>query len=256
MSMSFVVVIPAYNHGQTVAAVVRDARCLGFPIIVVDDGSDDGYDWPALKTPGVHILHHRYNRGKGAALVTGFRAAATAGARWAITLDADGQHHPGDAVALMKAIAKPDRPIVVGCRQGMLDAGAPWTSRFGRGFSNFWIRLSGGPSTHDTQSGFRIYPLPETLALPVRAGRYQYELEVLVKAARQGVRVIEAPIGVTYQPPQRRISHFRPFVDFLRNTGTFSRLIFQRMIHSGLAVVRRRCGATNKRGTPGLPKQD
>jgi glycosyltransferase involved in cell wall biosynthesis len=229
MNTSFAVIIPLYNHGQTLPAVVADALRLGFPVIVVDDGSTDNGHLGIQGAGGVQLIRHQTNRGKGAALVSGFRAAHAGGAQWAITLDADGQHHPEDAEKLMTAITPSNRPIVVGCRQEMLNAGAPWTSRFGRGFSNFWVRLSGGPSTRDTQSGFRIYPLPEVLNLDVRARRYQYELEVLVKAARQGIAVVEKPIRVTYPPEGQRISHFRPFVDFCRNSATFSRLIFLRI---------------------------
>ena len=112
----------------------------------------------------------------------------------------------------------------------MLAEGAPWTSRFGRGFSNFWIRMAGGPRVTDSQSGFRIYPLPEVLGLGVKARRYQFEVEVLVKAAWHNLPVIEAPIRVTYQSKAERISHFHPFVDFMRNSGTFSRLITRRVL--------------------------
>ena len=100
-------------------------------------------------------------------------------------MDGDGQHHPEDAQTLIRAIPTGIRPIVVGYRQEMSEAGAPWTSRFGRGFSNFWIRMAGGPLVTDSQSGLRVYPLPETLQLGVRARRYQFEVEVLVKAGDQ-----------------------------------------------------------------------
>ena len=106
---------------------------------------------------------------------------------------------------------------------------APWTSRSGREFSNFWVWVSGGPRLSDSQSGFRVYPIPETLDLVVRARRYQYEIEVLVKARRKGLPVTEAPVGVVYRTDVPRISHFHPFLDFLRNTGTFSRLITKRV---------------------------
>jgi len=121
---------------------------------------------------------------------------------------------------------------VVGARHDM--HAAPWTSRSGRTFSNFWVRVSGGPRITDTQSGFRVYPIPETLDLAVTARRYQYEIEVLVKACRQGIPVIEVPVGVVYQADIPRISHFHPFLDFLRNTGTFSRLIIRRIFTPGL----------------------
>lgn len=224
----FAVVIPVFNHGRTAGAVARAALDLKMPVFVVNDGSTDGGERTLQSIHGLHLLHHRVNRGKGAALMTGFRAAA-ASADWAVTLDADGQHDPRDALALMQAIPAGRRPIVVGCRAGMLSQGAPWTSRFGRGFSNFWVRMAGGPRIGDTQSGFRIYPLPEALHLGVKARRYQFEVEILVKAAWRTMPVIEAPIRAIYPTKAERISHFRPFIDFGRNSNAFTRLILQRI---------------------------
>jgi hypothetical protein len=106
----------------------------------------------------------------------------------------------------------------------------PWTSRFGRGFSNFWVRMAGGPVLSDTQSGMRIYPLPEAANLGVRARRFQFEVEILVRARRAGIPVVETPVRVSYTPGMKRVSHFRPFVDFCRNSATFTRLIFQRIV--------------------------
>jgi hypothetical protein len=106
----------------------------------------------------------------------------------------------------------------------------PWTSRFGREFSNFWVRMSGGPSVADSQSGFRAYPLPECLHLDVRARRFQFEVEILVKASWSRLPVVEVPVRVSYTPGSHRISHFHPFYDFLRNTGLFSRLITYRIL--------------------------
>ena len=224
--MRAAVIIPVFNHGRTVVQVVREALALGFPVFVVNDGSSQPLPTFPQELAAVRQLQHRANRGKGAALLTGMRAAADL-ADWAITLDADGQHDPRDAAALLNAIPAGRRPIVVGSRYGM--QAAPWTSRSGREFSNFWVWVSGGPRLSDSQSGFRVYPIPETLDLDVRARRYQYEIEVLVKARRQGLPVIEAPVGVVYRSDLPRISHFHPFLDFLRNTGTFSRLITRRV---------------------------
>ncbi len=231
--MRAVVIIPVFNHGRTVIQVARKALGLGFPVFVVDDGSTETMPpFPEdLKT--VVRLYHQTNQGKGTALETGMQAAADI-ADWAITIDADGQHNPQDALALLAAIPGNQRPIVVGVRQDM--RAAPWTSRAGRAFSNFWVRVSGGPRIADTQSGFRVYPIPETLGLAIHARRYQYEIEVLVKACWQGLPVIEAPVGVVYQSDIPRISHFHPFLDFLRNTVTFSRLITRRVFTPRLWV--------------------
>ncbi len=87
---------------------------------------------------------------------------------------------------------------------------------------------AGGPKVQDSQSGFRLYPVPEALQLGVKARRYQFEVEVLVKARQQGIKIREAPVQVVYQAKGIRISHFRPWLDFWRNSTTFGRLIFSR----------------------------
>ncbi len=226
---SFSIIIPAYNHAGEVASVVRKALALGMPVFVVDDGSSDSTFDQIREIPGITILRHRTNMGKGEAILTGFKAAAPT-AQWAVTIDADGQHHPEDCVKLIAAVPEGQRPIVVGKREGMYSAEVPWSSRFGRKFSNFWVRASGGPPITDTQSGMRLYPLPESLHLSVLSRRFQFEVEVLVKASWRRIPVIEAPIGVTYQVGEKRVSHYRGFVDFMRNAAVFTRLIFMRIV--------------------------
>ncbi len=225
----FAVVIPVYNHQRHIQDVVKKSLELDMPVFVVDDGSTDGSYERISAFKHIHVLHHPQNCGKGAALLTGFAAAAEV-ANWAITIDADGQHNPADARLMMRAIGEHARPIVVGLRQGMDGQNVPWTSRFGRRFSNFWIACAGGPRLRDTQSGFRIYPLPEALELNVKARRFEFEIEILVKACWKQIPVVEVPVGVCYAPAGERVSHFRPFVDFLRNTCTFSRLITRRIL--------------------------
>jgi glycosyltransferase involved in cell wall biosynthesis len=226
---SFAVVIPLYNHGPMIEDVVIDALKLDLPVIVVDDGSTDSGPERIKHLDGIHFLQHRENQGKGAAIMTGFDRAAEI-ADWAITIDADGQHQPEDAMNLIRAIPENLRPLVIGIRRGMMSREVPWTSRFGREFSNFWIRISGGPALADSQSGFRIYPLPESMNLAVKARRFQFEVEILVRAAWAEIPIIEVPVSVRYAGGPRRISHFRPFVDFLRNTRTFYQLITRRLL--------------------------
>jgi len=221
------ILIPVYNHADRIEAVIAGARTLGFPLCVVDDGSTDAAATILAEQKKMTVLRHGKNLGKGAALLTGFAALADK-VDWAVTLDADGQHDPADIPALIAAIPPGSRPIVIGRREGMDAEDVPWTSRFGRGFSNFWVRCANGPRLSDTQSGIRIYPLPEVLGLGVRARRFQFEVEVLVRAAWAGIPVIEAPVRVSYQPVGKRVSHFRPFVDFCRNSVTFTRLIWLR----------------------------
>jgi glycosyltransferase involved in cell wall biosynthesis len=224
------VIIPVYNHAERIAGVIHQALELDLPVFVVNDGSTDGTADILNTLDNITVLHHAENQGKGAALLTGFGAAYTQGCNWAVTIDGDGQHRPGDAKDLLGVVSDTRRKIVVGQREGMEGCEhVPWTSRFGRGFSNFWVRVSGGPAIRDSQSGFRLYPLPEVMNLGVTARRYQFEVEILVRARQNGIETMEVPVRVVYQPGEERVSHFRPWVDFWRNSTTFSRLILARL---------------------------
>ncbi len=224
------VIIPVYNHGRQIGEVIRQTLELGLPIFVIDDGSTDGTAELLDTMSGISILRHSVNQGKGAAVLTGFAAAIEAKCDWAITLDGDGQHNPEDARALLGAVSDGERCIVIGKRQGMNGGkNVPWTSRFGRQFSNFWVWAAGGPLVEDSQSGYRLYPIPEVLQLEVKAKRYQFEVEILVKAKQQGIKTKEAPVQVVYQAKGKRVSHFRPWLDFWRNSVTFNRLIWARI---------------------------
>jgi glycosyltransferase involved in cell wall biosynthesis len=232
-AVSFAFVIPVYNHARNLARVAAAAATSGAPVIVVDDGSTDGSAAAAATVSSVQVLRHEMNRGKGAAILTGLAAAQASGIAFAITVDADGQHSPDEGRRLLAALwpagaLAPERALVLGARAGMDQAQVPWTSRMGRGFSGFWVWAAGGPRVADSQSGFRVYPVAETLELPTRARRFEFEVEVLVQARRAGIPVREVPVSVAYDPPGGRISHFRPWRDFGRNGATFARLIVGR----------------------------
>jgi glycosyltransferase involved in cell wall biosynthesis len=176
----------------------------------------------------VNVIRHEKNQGKGASLLDGFARALNA-ADYAITLDADGQHNPDDIFSLIRSIPERGRPIVVGTRTGMEHTNVPWTSRWGRRFSNFWVWASCGKWISDSQSGLRLYPLPETMRLGAKSRRFQFEVEVLVRAVWSGIPILEVPVPAHYGSAKERISHFRPFADFMRNFIVFTKLIFMRM---------------------------
>jgi len=223
------IVIPAYNHGAQVRKVVEKCLQFGLPVVVVDDGSTDSTSDVLVSLSGVTVIRHKQNQGKGASLLTGF-AAVLRFADWAVTIDADGQHDPEDILSLTQAVPARQRPLVIGKREDMGHKNVPWTSRWGRRFANFWVWTSCGRWLSDSQSGFRVYPLPETLHLKTKAKRFQFEVEVLVRAVWSGIPIIEAPVHAIYGPPERRVSHFRPWLDFWRNAQTFSRLIATRIL--------------------------
>ncbi len=225
------VIIPVYNHGRQIGEVIRQTLKLDLPVIVVDDGSTDSTAKIIDAVNGISVLRHSVNQGKGAAILTGLAAARTTNCEWAVTLDGDGQHKPEDVRELLHVVNNGERCIVIGRRQGMETThNVPWTSRFGRKFSNFWVWAAGGPLIEDSQSGFRLYPISEVLQLDVKARRYQFEVEILVKARQQGIEIKEAPVQVVYQVKGERVSHFRPWLDFWRNSVTFNRLVWVRIL--------------------------
>ncbi|MGZ6202712.1 MAG: glycosyltransferase family 2 protein [Thermodesulfobacteriota bacterium] len=229
ISLRCAIVIPVYNHGVQVRSVVE--KCLQFrlPVVVVDDGSTDSTPDVLASLSGITIIHHEKNQGKGASLLTGFNAVLRL-ADWAVTIDADGQHDPEDILSLTRAIPSGQRPLVIGKRTDMEHKNVPWTSRWGRKFGNFWVWTSCGRWLSDSQSGFRVYPLPEILHLGTKSKRFQFEVEVLVRAVWSGIPIIEAPVHAIYGSPEERVSHFRPWLDFWRNTQTFARLIATRIL--------------------------
>jgi len=222
------VVIPAYNHGRQLRDVLAKTLRYGFPIFVVDDGSTDATPQILASFSQMTVIGHEVNQGKGASLLDGFTSAFKV-ADFAITLDADGQHNPDDIPSLVRAVQEGTHPLVIGKRSGMEHANVPWTSRWGRRFSNFWVWASCGKWISDSQSGFRLYPLPETLRLGARSRRFQFEVEVLVRAVWSGIPIQEVPVSARYGSAKERISHFRPFVDFMRNFGVFTKLILMRV---------------------------
>lgn len=210
------VVIPVYNHGATLRQVVEGALRQHSRVLVVDDGSREPVA-PLLHGLGVELLRHERNRGKGAALLTAASWGLERGCSHMITLDADGQHDPADLPRFFAAIAEHPRALLVGHRN-FDQAGIPGSSRFGRRFSNFWLRLQTGSRLKDSQSGFRAYPLLLFKHLNFWTRRYNFEVEVLVRGAWAGLELRDVDISVYYPPGAERISHFRGFMDNWRLT--------------------------------------
>lgn len=222
-------VIPLFNHGDTVRQVVEQALVTGYPVLVVDDGStDDGIE--SLLELSCEVIKLPHNRGKGEAIKAGARFASEKGYEAILTIDADGQHNPAEAPLLVSEAQKGPWPkVVIGARK-MVQETVPGSSHFGKKFSNFWVRLESGHELEDTQSGMRLYPVKELLALKLGRSRYDFEIEVLVKLLWGGVAVTSVPVSVHYPPAQERISHFDKFRDNVRLSLLHTSLVARRLV--------------------------
>jgi glycosyltransferase involved in cell wall biosynthesis len=221
-------VIPLFNHGNTVRAVVEKALAAGWPVLVVDDGSSDG-GAERVADLDCQVTRLSQNMGKGAAILAGAEFASGHGFEAIITVDADGQLDPAEAGQLAAAAAGQWPAIIVGARRMNKD-NAPGASLFGRAFSNFWVRLECGRELPDTQSGYRLYPVKELLALQTSCRRYDFEVEILTRSAWAGLPILSVEVSVHYPAASERESHFHQLKDNFRLTCLHTRLVCRALL--------------------------
>ncbi|WP_343588979.1 DUF2062 domain-containing protein [Flavobacterium sp.] len=212
-STNFCVIVPTYNNQKTLKKVLDSILDFTTNIIIVNDGSTDSTSEILKSYSQLTQIHHPKNLGKGRALRNGFRKALELDFEYAITIDSDGQHFAADIPVFLEAIQEEPNVLLIGSRN-MTQENVPKKSSFGNKFSNFWFKFETGIKLDDTQSGFRLYPLR---LLPKRfyTNKFEFEIEVIVRAAWKGIVVKNIPIQVLYDPAER-VSHFRPFQDFTR----------------------------------------
>jgi glycosyltransferase involved in cell wall biosynthesis len=209
------VIIPTYNNEKTLEEVIIRVLEYTDRIIVVNDGSTDRTAQILETFSNLNVIRLPENKGKGYALRQGFKEAARQGFLYAITIDSDGQHLPQDLPKFVeKAVSEP-KALIIGARD-LDQAGIPGGTSFGNRFSNFWTMVETGFKLPDTQSGYRLYPLEKLGKMRFLTRRFEFEIEVLVKAAWKGIKLTSVPVGVVYQKKGERVSHFRPFTDFAR----------------------------------------
>ena len=227
-------VIPTYQNAKTLLKVVADVHRVVDTVFVVDDGSNDGTAALLDKATGNErpekVLTHPKNCGKGAALKTGLTYTRQQGFRYAVTVDADGQHRADDIPALLKAVEEEPDALAIGSR-GLQHENMPAKSTFANRFSNFWFALQTLQRLPDTQSGLRIYPLRCLHGLRWMSARYEAELTLLVFSAWAGVKLLPVPVSVYYPPRDQRVTHFRPGRDFTRISVLNTLLCFLMVVY-------------------------
>lgn len=235
MSSNVAILIPAYKPSSQLAALAGSlARELGAPVLVVNDGSPSEYDRYfelCAETPGVEVISHVVNLGKGQALKTGLNhlyARYGHGLVGVVTADADGQHLVHDIAAVADTLRADPSSLVLGARR--FEGDVPLRSRLGNQVTRVIFRFVAGWWAMDTQTGLRGIPaclVPDLLRL--KSTRYEFELDMLIAARKKGLSLKEVPIQTVYIDGNRS-SHFNPLVDSLRVYFVFARFMGASMV--------------------------
>lgn len=215
LALKACVLIPTYNNAGTLADVLRDVLQYTSRIIVINDGSTDNTAEILTRFQQIHVVNYSPNKGKGMALRTGFKEAVKLGYHHAITLDSDGQHYAKDVVEFLSWLEVEPNSLLIGARN-LDQENVPGKSSFGNRFSNFWFWVNTGIRLQDTQSGYRSYPVSKLADKKYFTTKYEFEIEVIVRASWSGIAVRGVPVSVYYPKPEERVSHFRPGKDFTR----------------------------------------
>lgn len=214
-ALGLCVVIPTYNNQKTLADVISSVLQYTSDVIVVNDGSTDK---TATILDGfsdeIHVVSYMPNRGKGYALKKGFDKAEKLAYKGAVTIDSDGQHFASEIERFVEYAEKNPGALLIG--QRTTEGDMPAKNSFANKFSNFWFTVQTAYRLNDTQNGFRLYPLAAMKGLRPLSLRYEAELEMLVRSAWKGIRIVSVPTRVYYPPEGERVTHFRPGKDFFR----------------------------------------
>jgi putative flippase GtrA len=219
-----IILIPAYEPDAKLIELVQALR-QGAPamrIVIVNDGSGPMYGpvFTLATELGAIVIGYPQNHGKGQALKTGFNyIAANLPNHGVVCADSDGQHSVKDILRVAEQVGASNtvgagNTMVLGRRE--LDGDVPLRSRFGNSVTSLLFGLATGEKLHDTQTGLRGYPASMLAWLQAVPGnRYEYELNLLLRARRSGHAIDCITISTIYLEANES-SHFRPLIDSLR----------------------------------------
>jgi glycosyltransferase involved in cell wall biosynthesis len=208
--MKICALVPAFNEAPHIATVVKGASRFVDLVVVIDDGSSDGTA-DLARSAGATCIQLPANSGKASALRAGIRYTATGDFTHILTLDGDGQHRCEDIPVLRETAHRTAADLVIGTRSFERDK-MPRSRFYSNTVGSRFASALVGLKIHDSQSGFRLIRLDKLLGLELRSRFYEFEMEVLVKMARRGCSIAEAPIPAIYENGQAR-SKMKPVRD-------------------------------------------
>lgn len=222
-----IAVIPAYNPNAKMLGVISSLKLHGFDVVIVNDGSDSGYDvFFENANEADKIIKHKENLGKGMAIKTGLGYVRKNFSEpyVVVTVDADGQHRTDDVLTVTRAALSNPGTLVVGSRR--LGREAPFRSRSGNFFTRNILHALTPVTVYDTQSGLRAFDNTLTeLMGEIPGERYEYEMQVLIELTRRKIPIKEVRILSVYYDDDNP-SHFRTWYDagriyrvILKNAG-------------------------------------
>ncbi len=218
---NIVALIPGYQEGPRIAAVVAGARSF-LPVVVVDDGSTDDTAAQA-EAAGATVLVQRPNAGKGAALRAGFRHALEDGATAVVTLDADGQHDPAEIPAFLAAFEATGAELIIGRRDF---ATMPVVRRLSNTLGGWVFSVAVGRRVADNQSGYRLIGRTLMAALlDSDESGFEFEVEMIARCIALDLPIADVPIRTIYAGEPSHIRPWRHFTEFLRVTRAARRIV-------------------------------
>lgn len=214
--MNLFIVIPAYNAAHTLPALLkRTARCVPkLNIIVVNDGSDDSTGAIA-ESFGTRVVSHERNKGKGAALQSGFDAALLHGCDAVITMDADLQHQPEDIPRFVEMFTVRQHDVIIGSRLHQ-KKGMPFHRILSNTITTFLVSVRTGVTIADSQSGFRFITSRVIKNVRIRAAGFEAETEFLLRAAKQKFSFGSIPIDTVYAGEKSHMTHLQTTINFVK----------------------------------------
>jgi glycosyltransferase involved in cell wall biosynthesis len=192
------VVIPLYNEATVIGDVVRELRKDLPDVVCVDDGSSDASAAEA-RDAGAVVVRHAVNLGQGAALQTGIcHALRDPEIRYLVTFDADGQHRPEDAVAMLEQLRQGDADVVFGSRFLGSSQDAGWAKRMVLRAAVAYSNLTTHVRLTDAHNGLRAMNRTAAESLDIRQDRMAHASEIVAQVGQAKLRVAEHPVHILY----------------------------------------------------------